>query len=139
MLDRINSVYAADAKFKVRASQDNAQVITLYKKFLHEPLSHESEHLLHTTWVDRSKDLAALKTKGLYPTPRMVSTIWPAASWRSSSTTRQDFSRTSFSRFSVYWRSCRRMSLEALDASRLGPRDGAWATADPFSIILSVG
>jgi ferredoxin hydrogenase small subunit len=71
MLDRINSVYAADAKFKVRASQDNAQVITLYKKFLHEPLSHESEHLLHTTWVDRSKDLAALKTKGLYPTPRM--------------------------------------------------------------------
>jgi len=71
MLDRINSVYAADAKFKVRASQDNAQVVTLYKKFLHEPLSHESEHLLHTTWVDRSKDLAALTAKGAYPTPRM--------------------------------------------------------------------
>jgi ferredoxin hydrogenase small subunit len=70
MLDRINSVYGADATFKVRASQDNAQVITLYKKFLKEPLSHESEHLLHTTWVDRSKDLAALKAKGLYPTPR---------------------------------------------------------------------
>lgn len=70
MLDRINSVYGADAKFKVRASQDNQQVITLYKKFLKEPLSHESEHLLHTTWVDRSKDLAALKAKGLYPNPR---------------------------------------------------------------------
>lgn len=70
MLDRINSVYGADAKFKIRASQDNGQVITLYKKFLHEPLSHESEHLLHTTWVDRSKDLAALKAKGAYPTPR---------------------------------------------------------------------
>jgi len=70
MLDRVNGVYGADAKFKVRASQDNAQVITLYKKFLHEPLSHESERLLHTTWADRSKDLAALRAKGLYPTPR---------------------------------------------------------------------
>ena len=70
MLDRIDGVYGADAKFKVRASQDNQQVITLYKKFLKEPLSHESEHLLHTTWTDRSKDLAALKAKGLYPTPR---------------------------------------------------------------------
>lgn len=70
MLDRVNGVYGADAAFKVRASQDNAQVITLYKKFLKEPLSHESEHLLHTTWTDRSKDLAALKAKGVYPTPR---------------------------------------------------------------------
>lgn len=70
MQDRINGVYGADAAFKVRASQDNAQVITLYKKFLKQPLSHESEHLLHTTWVDRSKDLAALRAKGLYPNPR---------------------------------------------------------------------
>ena len=70
MMDRIDGVYGADAKFKVRASQDNQQVIALYKKFLKEPLSHESEHLLHTTWTDRSKDLAALKAKGLYPTPR---------------------------------------------------------------------
>lgn len=70
MLDRIDGVYGADAKFKVRASQDNAQVITLYKKFLKEPLSHESERLLHTAWNDRSANLAALKTKGLYPTPR---------------------------------------------------------------------
>jgi ferredoxin hydrogenase small subunit len=70
MMDRIDGVYGADAKFKVRASQDNQQVIAMYKKFLKEPLSHESEHLLHTTWTDRSKDLAALKAKGLYPTPR---------------------------------------------------------------------
>ncbi len=70
MMDRVNGVYGADAAFPVRASQDNAQVITLYKDFLKEPLSHESEHLLHTTWVDRSKDLAALKAKGLYPTAR---------------------------------------------------------------------
>lgn len=70
MLDRIDSVYGADAKFKIRASQDNGQVVMLYRKFLKEPLSHESEHLLHTTWVDRSKDLAALKAKGLYPNPR---------------------------------------------------------------------
>lgn len=70
MQDRVGGVYGADETFKVRASQDNEQVITLYKKFLHEPLSHESEHLLHTKWVDRSKDLAALKAKGLYPTSR---------------------------------------------------------------------
>jgi len=70
MMDRIDGVYGADAKFKVRASQDNGQVIALYKTFLKEPLSHESEHLLHTTWKDRSKELAALKAKGLYPTPR---------------------------------------------------------------------
>ena len=70
MAERINSVYGADAAFKVRASQDNAQVIALYKKFLKQPLSHESEHLLHTTWTDRSKNLAALKAKGLYPNPR---------------------------------------------------------------------
>lgn len=70
MMDRVSSVYGADAAFTVRASQDNAQVIALYKKFLKEPLSHESEHLLHTAWVDRSKNLAALKAKGLYPTPR---------------------------------------------------------------------
>lgn len=70
MMDRVESVYGADAAFKVRASQDNAQVIELYKKFLKEPLSHESEHLLHTTWKDRSKNLAALKAKGLYPNPR---------------------------------------------------------------------
>jgi ferredoxin hydrogenase small subunit len=70
MMDRIDSVYGADAAFKVRASQDNAQVIALYKKFLKQPLSHESEHLLHTTWTDRSQNLAALKAKGLYPNPR---------------------------------------------------------------------
>ena len=70
MLERSDSVYGADATFKVRASQDNAQVITLYKKFLKEPLSHESEHLLHTTWTDRSGNLAALQAKGLYPNPR---------------------------------------------------------------------
>ena len=70
MMDRVESVYGADSAFKIRASQDNEQVIALYKKFLKEPLSHESEHLLHTTWKDRSKNLAALKAKGLYPTPR---------------------------------------------------------------------
>lgn len=70
MMDRVESVYGADAAFKVRASQDNEQVIALYKTFLKEPLSHESERLLHTTWKDRSKNLAALKAKGLYPTPR---------------------------------------------------------------------
>ena len=36
-------------------------------------------------------------------------------------------------------RLCSTMSLEALAESRLGPGDAAVATADPFSVILSVG
>jgi ferredoxin hydrogenase small subunit len=70
MMDRIDGVYGADAKFKVRASQDNVQVKTLYKNFLEEPMSHKAEQLLHTHWEDRSKALAKLKTEGTYPNPR---------------------------------------------------------------------
>lgn len=70
MSDRINGTYGADAKFKVRASQDNAQVKALYKDYLHQPMSHESEHLLHTTWLDRSKGLKKLQAEGKYPNPR---------------------------------------------------------------------
>jgi molybdate transport system regulatory protein len=34
---------------------------------------------------------------------------------------------------------CSTMSLDALFETKLGPGDGVWATADPFSIILNVG
>lgn len=70
MMDRIDGVYGADARFKVRASQDNVQVQKMYKGFLKEPLSHTSEELLHTHWTDKSKGLAALKASGAYPNPR---------------------------------------------------------------------
>jgi len=70
MMDRINGVYGADAKFKVRASQDNAQVKTLYKDFLHEPLGHTSHELLHTTYSDKSAGIKKLTAEGKFPNPR---------------------------------------------------------------------
>jgi len=72
MLDRINSVYGADAAFAVRASQDNTQVQQLYKSFLEKPMSHKAERLLHMHWVDRSQSIARLKAQGVYPNPRAV-------------------------------------------------------------------
>lgn len=70
MMDRINGVYGADAKFKIRASQDNGQVKTLYKDYLHEPLGHKSHELLHTKWTDKSAGLKKLAAEGKYPNPR---------------------------------------------------------------------
>lgn len=70
MVDRIDSVYGADAKFPVRASQDNVQVQTLYKKFLGEPGGHDSHQFLHMHFTDRSKYLKKLQAEGHYPNPR---------------------------------------------------------------------
>ena len=70
MMDRIDGVYGADAKFAERASQQNIQVQTLYKNFLEQPMSHKAEQLLHTHWEDRSKALKKLQASGDYPNPR---------------------------------------------------------------------
>ena len=70
MMDRIDGVYGADAKFKIRASQDNGQVKTLYKDYLHEPLGHKSHDLLHTKWFDKSAGIKKLTAEGKYPNPR---------------------------------------------------------------------
>lgn len=71
MMDRISGVYGADAKFPVRASQDNVQVQKLYADFLEKPMSHKAEQLLHTHWVDRSKAIERMKAQGAYPNPRV--------------------------------------------------------------------
>ncbi len=70
MLDRINSVYRADKTFTFRASQDNPQVIKLYKNWLEHPMSHEAEQFLHMSWTDRSKGVRKLIAKKVYPNPR---------------------------------------------------------------------
>ncbi len=66
---RQQSVYAADRKvYAIRKSQDNPMIKKLYAKdgFLHEgPCGHESHHLLHTHYHDRSADLKALRDKGV--------------------------------------------------------------------------
>lgn len=70
MMDRINSVYKADAAFPVRASQDNKQVQALYKSYLGEPCGEISHKYLHMHFVDRSKNITALRATGQYPNPR---------------------------------------------------------------------
>lgn len=69
---RQNSVYAADANkniYKYRKSQDNPMIVKIYDPengFLHDgPCGHESHHLLHTHYYDRSSKLKALKEKGI--------------------------------------------------------------------------
>lgn len=66
---RQKSVYNADAKiYKFRKSQDNPMIKKLYNAkdgFLHDgPCGHMSHHLLHTHYIDRSRQIAALKGKG---------------------------------------------------------------------------
>ncbi|MBQ7457211.1 MAG: iron hydrogenase small subunit [Desulfovibrio sp.] len=72
MKSRITSVYAADDKFLKKASQDNIQVQQMYKLYYQKPLSEPAEEDLHTKWFDRSKSIAQLKAKGLYPNPRFA-------------------------------------------------------------------
>ncbi|WP_320170678.1 iron hydrogenase small subunit [Maridesulfovibrio sp.] len=69
---RQQSVYAADADksiYKYRKSQDNPMIIKIYNPkngFLHDgPCGHESHHLLHTHYYDRSSNAKAAKEKGI--------------------------------------------------------------------------
>lgn len=55
-----------------RASQDNAQVRTLYESYLGKPLGHKSEELLHTKWFDKSGALKELTAKEYTPNSRHV-------------------------------------------------------------------
>ncbi len=66
------SVYAADANdaiYAVKKSQDNPMITLLYDKqkgFLKDgPCGHESHHLLHTHYTDKSAGVKALKAKGV--------------------------------------------------------------------------
>lgn len=54
---RINSLYAKDNSMDVRASHNNPEIIKLYKEYLIKPHSELAVELLHTCYMDRSKDL----------------------------------------------------------------------------------
>lgn len=54
---RSGSLFEIDKNSKVYNSYDNVEVKKLYSDFLIEPLSKESHHLLHTTYVNRENDL----------------------------------------------------------------------------------
>ncbi|SFG70040.1 [FeFe] hydrogenase, group A [Desulfotomaculum arcticum] len=54
-MQRINSLYQADAKMEWRESHENSEILALYQNFLQHPMSELAEELLHTKYVDRSK------------------------------------------------------------------------------------
>jgi ferredoxin hydrogenase small subunit len=62
---RLASVYKRDAEMKLRKSQDNPLVKQIYRELLEHPLSEESEKLLHTEYVSRSKSIEQLKAVGV--------------------------------------------------------------------------
>lgn len=52
---RAQGIYKDDEKSKIRQSHNNQAVTDVYKKFAQNPLSHLSEELFHTKYVDRTK------------------------------------------------------------------------------------
>ena len=53
---RAKALYDADAAATIRKSHDNPVVKALYEEYLEKPGSHKAHKILHTSYVDRSKD-----------------------------------------------------------------------------------
>lgn len=58
---RIAALYNRDEEMEQRTSHENEEIKLLYKEFYKEPLSELAEKLLHTSYIDRSKDLGGKK------------------------------------------------------------------------------
>ena len=56
-LARMKGLYKADLKDKFRVSDENPDIIRIYKDFLGKPLSEKSHELLHTKYINRKKEL----------------------------------------------------------------------------------
>ncbi|WP_346973892.1 [FeFe] hydrogenase, group A, partial [Coprobacillus cateniformis] len=54
---RIAGLYNRDQSMNLRKSHDNPEIQQLYKDFYQEPMSDLAENMLHTTYIDRSKEL----------------------------------------------------------------------------------
>ena len=54
---RISGLYQEDDNLNIRNSYENPDIIDIYRSYLEHPLSHKSEKLLHTKYVDRSSIL----------------------------------------------------------------------------------
>ena len=54
---RIARLYNRDQSMNLRKSHDNPEIQQLYKDFYQEPMSDLAENMLHTTYIDRSKEL----------------------------------------------------------------------------------
>jgi NADH-quinone oxidoreductase subunit G len=53
---RMKGIYKADELNTIRKSHENPAIQELYKEYFEAPLSHRSHKLLHTHYVDRSKE-----------------------------------------------------------------------------------
>ncbi len=54
-VERINQIYVEDEACEIRKSHENPEVKAIYEEFLHEPLGHQSHHLLHTHYTAKNK------------------------------------------------------------------------------------
>ena len=54
---RAAALYKEDAGKAIRKSHENPMIKTIYSEYFGEPGSHKAHKILHTTYVDRSKDL----------------------------------------------------------------------------------
>jgi NADH-quinone oxidoreductase subunit G len=54
-IERINQIYVEDEACEIRKSHENPEVKAIYEEFLHEPLGHQSHHLLHTHYHAKNK------------------------------------------------------------------------------------
>ena len=54
---RVESLYKRDKDMANKLSHENEEIKLLYKEFYKKPLSEIAERMLHTSYIDRSKDL----------------------------------------------------------------------------------
>ncbi|SFR16133.1 [FeFe] hydrogenase, group A [Desulfoscipio geothermicus] len=66
-LQRIKSLYQADARMQWRESHENAELLALYRDFLQHPMSELAEELLHTSYVDRGRSYNRLTAAAEMP------------------------------------------------------------------------
>ena len=78
-LARIQAAYAQDSAMSLRKSQDNPQVQSLYTDFLGQPLGDLSESLLHTSYIDRSGAVSAVRPRPAttLPVSLTITSIYP--------------------------------------------------------------
>jgi NADH:ubiquinone oxidoreductase subunit F (NADH-binding)/NADH:ubiquinone oxidoreductase subunit E len=57
---RARLIYEEDMNLPIRKSHENPAVKDLYKIFLHQPLGHQSHHLLHTTYTPKEAEASPL-------------------------------------------------------------------------------
>jgi len=55
---RAAGLYTLDESMAIRKSHENPEIKAIYTEFLGKPLSERSEHLLHTSYVNRYQLLA---------------------------------------------------------------------------------